>query len=76
MKHIQNINLKSKELYVYSLLDNEDNITFKILIDVAKLETNSTITRRDVESMELGLISVYKPPGNLAGNKYEFKFKN
>lgn len=74
-EHIQNIISKSKELYVYSLLNDEDNISFKILIDIAQLKTNSNITRRDVESMELGLITIYKPPGNLAGNKYEFKYR-
>ena len=74
-EHIENIKSKSNELYVYSLLNKEDNITFKVLINAKQLNTNTTLTRRDIESMELGLITVYKPPGNLAGTKYEFKYR-
>lgn len=73
-EHIQNIEMKNNELYIYSLLDDGD-ISFKKLIDVATLKTNSQITRRDVESMELGLIALYAPPGNVAGKCSEFKYK-
>lgn len=40
-EHIERIEKKSNDLYVYSLLNNEDDIRFKILIDAATLKTNS-----------------------------------
>ena len=67
--------MKSKELYVYSLLKSTDNIKFKPLIDASKLKTNSPLTRRDIEAMELSLITIYKPIGNVAGVKTKFKFR-
>lgn len=73
-EHLKNISEKSTELYLYSLLDKNDNIYFVKFIDVAQLKTNRELGRQDVEAMELALISVYKPRGNLAGNSYEFKF--
>lgn len=73
-EHLKNINEKSTELYLYSLLNKNDNIYFVKFIDVAQLKTNRELGRQDVEAMELALISVYKPRGNLAGNSYEFKF--
>ena len=65
----------SKELYVYSLINSNDKIEFKILIDAKNLKVNTQLTRRDIESMELTLITLYKPVGNLAGNNYEFKYR-
>lgn len=35
---------------------------------------NKKLSRNEIEAMELALIRVYKPKGNLAGNNYEFKF--
>ena len=72
-EHIENIKNNSKELHVYSLLQ-EGNITFKKLIDIKKLQTNSNITKRDLESMELALINTMQPIGNLAGRVCEFKY--
>lgn len=74
-EHKLNINMRSKELYVYSLLKETDNIEFKVMIDASELKTNSVLTRRDVEAMELGLIALYHPIGNVAGNKSVFKFR-
>ena len=74
-EHAENIKNNSKELYVYSLIKPNDQIECSILIDVAKLNTNSKLTRRDVESMELGLIDLYKPKGNLAGNTHQYKYR-
>lgn len=74
-EHAENIKNNSRELYVYSLIKPGDQIECGILIDAAKLNTNSVLTRRDIESMELGLISLYKPKGNLAGNTHEYKYR-
>lgn len=74
-EHKLNIAMKSKELYVYGLLKSTDNIEFKPLIDASKLKTNSPLTRRDIEAMELSLITIYKPIGNVAGVKTKFKFR-
>ena len=75
-EHINNINSRNNSLYVYSLIKDNDEIKFKVLIDIMQLKTNIPITRKDVESMELALIHVNHPKGNLAdGVKYEFKYR-
>lgn len=73
-EHRRNIKNNSKELKFYDLIEDESKVEFKKLIDVAFLNTNKILTERDVKSMELGLISVFKPKGNLAGNGYEYKY--
>lgn len=73
-EHSNNIINHSNELYVYSLIEDDDNITFKKLIDAATLKTNSELTKRDIQSMELALINTMNPPGNLAGRSYEYKY--
>lgn len=59
-------------LYVHSLLDEID---MRVMIDCSELKVNKTLTIEDVESMELALIRVYQPVGNLAGRTEEFKYK-
>lgn len=74
-EHLKNIREKNNELYFEQFMDIKKNIRFEKLIDICKLKTNKEITRRDVESMELALINVYQPKGNLAnGTKYEYKY--
>lgn len=58
-------------LYVYSLLDEID---MRVLIDCSEIKANKTFTIEDVESMELALIQVYQPEGNLAGRTQEFRY--
>lgn len=76
-EHIENIKLGSKELYLYSLLSKEDlsSLSWSPLIDCKELKANKTFTAEDVQSMELALISLYKPKGNLAGVSEEFRYK-
>lgn len=50
------------------------NIEYKVLVDIDKLITNRPITRNEVEAMELALISLYKPIGNLSGNNIQYYF--
>lgn len=74
-EHLKNIKEKNKKLYFEQFIDIEKDIQFKRLIDICQLKTNKEITRRDIESMELALISLYKPIGNLAdGKRYEYKY--
>lgn len=73
-EHKENIQNKSKELYLYSLFNLGDKIEFKILIDCKELKTNIDLSKREIESMELALIQVFKPKGNLAGNTCQFRF--
>ena len=76
-EHIENIEKGSKELYLYSLLGKEDlgNLSWSPLINCKELKANKVFTVEDVESMELALISLYKPKGNLAGVSEEFRYK-
>jgi len=74
-EHLEKIKIKSNELHLYSLINQEDDISFSPLIYIKDLKTETKITRRDLECMELALIHLYKPKGNLAGNTCKFRFK-
>lgn len=63
-----------QQLYVYGLIEWGDEIDFKVLIDAQGIETNEPLTERDWQCMELALIQMYQPEGNLAGRTYEYKF--
>ncbi len=73
-EHKRGIETGSKELIFYSQINKENKIEFKKLIDVSKIKSNSKITKRDVQSMELGLIRVFKPKYNYAGRTVEYKY--
>lgn len=73
-EHIQKSQEEQKELYLYNLLENEDEWHFEVLIDCGIALSSKTLQRADVEAMELGLITMFKPKGNLAGRTTEFKF--
>lgn len=70
-EHIEGLKAKKKELYVYSLLDTID---MRVIIDCSELKVNKKLNIEDVESMELALITLYKPEGNLAGRTTDFKY--
>lgn len=74
-EHRDNINNGSTELYFYKLVNKNDELKYRILIDVSEIKTNKKIDRTDVESMELALISYLQPVGNLAGRVSEFRYK-
>lgn len=76
-EHKNNIIKGSKELKVYEQFKQEDikDIQFKCLINCRMLKTNSPLTRRDVESMELAMINLFKPKYNYAGiGSCEYKY--
>lgn len=73
-EHQRGIKTGSKELIFYSKINKKSKIEFKILVDVSKIESNSKITKRDVQSMELGLIRVFNPKYNYAGRTVEYKY--
>lgn len=73
-EHKRGIETGSKELIFYNQINKENKIEFKKLIDVSKIKSNSKITKRDVQSMELGLIRVFKPKYNYAGRTVEYKY--
>lgn len=75
-EHIDNIMQGSKELKLYSYFQPQDinDIQFKILINCKDMQTNSELTRRDVESMELAMINYFRPQYNLSGVSYPYQY--
>lgn len=75
-EHIDNIMQGSKELKLYSYFQPKDinDIQFKILINCKDMQTNSELTRRDVESMELAMINYFRPQYNLSGVSYPYQY--
>lgn len=74
-EHKRNIKNKDYKLYFYKLIKPEDNIEFKILIDGSKLKTDKTLTATDLKTMELALITLSQPIGNIAGRLQPFRYK-
>lgn len=70
-KILDGIKQHSNELPLYQLIDPNNSIKFKRLI-----ETNSLIevTKRDLEAMLYGLIVVFKPAYNFVGRTRPFEF--
>lgn len=60
-------------MVLYDGISSEDKIDFKPLIYVKDILTTS-ITLHDLEAMELGLITMYKPEGNYQGRLGVYKF--
>ena len=74
-EHKRNIKNKDYKLYFYKLIKPEDNIEFKILIDGSKLKTDKALTATDLKTMELALITLSQPIGNIAGRLQPFRYK-
>ena len=74
-EHKRNIKNKDYKLYFYKLIKPEDNIEFKILIDGSKLKADKTLTATDLKTMELALITLSQPIGNIAGRLQPFRYK-
>ena len=75
-----NVGFKSKNdrLYVKMRRDKADGRCVKIMpiINVDDLCTEASITDRDIQAMELALISIYKPMYNYQGRLAPYKFIN
>lgn len=65
-EHKNYIKNKDYKLYFYKLIKPEDNVEFKILIDGSKLKADKTLTATDLKTMELALITLSQPIGNIA----------
>lgn len=71
MQHQYNITHKTNE-YLYNLInrrmsDFDANIRFVPLVVIEKMNTTLKISERDLSMMELALITLYQPQGNIAG---------
>ena len=78
-EHKVNLMNGSKELKVYDLIRQEKlvgkKIELKIILNCANIKVDRKLTLEDIESMELGFISYFKPRGNMAGIYVPFKYK-
>ena len=69
-------NKQSLYLYLRKSQLKGKNIALKPLISNFDLKTESELSRRDWESMELGLITLYQPICNQEGKTMMYKFSN
>lgn len=60
---------QGKGMYLYEQLHKEDYniITMKSIISLYDIKIGEELSNRDIESMELALITLYKPKYNRAG---------
>lgn len=65
---------KPQGMILYNLIQPEDTITWEILLNIKDLKVEGKISNRDLEAIELGLISIYKPKGNWQGVKGNYRF--
>ena len=72
-------NHSDKPLYQRMRLEKEEGnqVSIKPLINIEELDVlNSKITERDLQAMELALITLYKPPYNYEGVRIPYQFGN
>ena len=79
----QHINrYKTDDSYLHSLMhkakENGKNIEFKplIIIEDLQIANGVKINERDLNSMELALITIYQPVGNVEGRLKPYKYRN
>lgn len=74
-KHRDGI-LRGEGMYLYEQLHNEpfEDIEMKPIIRVGDLKVEGAIEDRDIGSMELALISLYKPRFNKAGITCDYRW--
>lgn len=75
-EHLENIKLKRNELYFEKYMDINKEIEFEKMVDICQIQTDKIITREDVKSMELALIQVFQPKGNLEGRTMPYRYNN
>ena len=75
-EHLENIKLHKHELYFEKYMDINKEIEFEKMIDVCELDTDKVLTREDVKSMELALIQIFQPKGNLEGRTMPYRYND
>lgn len=78
-QHKEAVDNKSTVQFLYKYIvqqkaENDAEIIMKPLINVKELKVKGSINNRDIEAMELALISLYKPICNIQGVKQEYEF--
>lgn len=73
-EHQAKLRADSKELYVYKLIQKGDVIEYKPLIKTKDVKVERQLERRDIEDMELALITLYQPIGNIAGRLQLYRY--
>lgn len=73
-EHQINLQTKSNKLSWYSKIKPTDKIEYIPIIDITEVNCDRALDATDIQSMELALILAYRPEGNIAGIKTEFKY--
>lgn len=73
-EHQIKLRTNSKELYVYKLIQKGDVVEYKPLIKTKDIKVERQLERRDIEDMELALITLYQPIGNIAGRLQPYRY--
>lgn len=73
-EHQINLQTKSNKLSWYSKINPTDKIEYIPIIDTTEVKCDRELDATDIKSMELALILAYRPEGNIAGLKTEFKY--
>ena len=74
-------NVKNKEdpMVLHSYLNKKqlkgNEISLKILINNKKINSKNTLTKKDWQAIELGLITLYQPRCNMQGIKISYVFE-
>lgn len=64
---------KPKNMRLYNVISKHDNLQWRALIFRDQLKA-SGVTERDMKAMELALITLFQPEGNLQGVTMDYKF--
>lgn len=75
-QHKNNLENKSEELFLYKYLSNKDyhnNLTLRPLINIKDIKSANKLNERDIQMMELALITLYQPLCNVQGKLKDYK---
>lgn len=74
-EHRRGIKKRSSEMIFYSQIDPNAQIEFKVIVNAKDLKVDRALTRNEIEAIELGMITYFKPKYNYAGRVVNYKFK-
>lgn len=64
---------RNRDQFLYKFLEGKE-VEFKPIINVKDLRVDGKVSNRDIEAMELALITLYKPICNVQGVKIDYVF--
>lgn len=77
--HKRNLENKNEDMYLYKFLKDKDyhnNLVLKPLINIKDIKCSNKLNERDIQMMELALITMYQPLCNVKGKYQDYRISS